>query len=149
MSSKSLRKGVRRNPTERVSKNLHFIKGEHNVNHSHSPISADEIERLVAIDANYADRLFTIMEKSVELEGKEVELYFNAVKKEQENDELSILEQSKIGTKSLYLSVIVLTFLIFSAAGFAYMGKDLIAAGIVTAVIGVVIKAIMGKSDKS
>jgi len=66
--AKSLRKGIKRNPTEKVSKNLHLVKGEHSVIHSHTPISADEIERLQAINPDYVDRLFSIMEKSVEVE---------------------------------------------------------------------------------
>ncbi len=143
--SKSLRKRIKRQPTEKVSKNLHLVKGEHSVTHSHSPISADEIEKLVAINPDYADRLFDIMEKSLDLEEKEINLYFKAVDKEQENDELAIVKQADIAKNSLVLSSVTLVFLILSAVGFVYMEQPWIAGLVMSSVVGVVIKAIMGK----
>lgn len=147
---KSLRKNIVHHQAEKVSKNLHLVRGEHKVNHSHShaPISADEIEKLVSINPVYADRLFDIMEKSVSLEGREVELYFEAVRKEQENDELAIISQEKIATQSLYISSAIILFLIISSIAFVYLKESWIAFAIVSTVIGVVIKALMGKSEK-
>ncbi len=147
--AKSLRKGIKRNPTEKVSKNLHLVKGEHNITHSHAPISADEIERLEAINPEYVNRLFSIMEKSIEVEEKEVELYFEAVDKEQNNDELSIIEQSELANKSLTYSVFILIFLILSSLGFTLLGYPIIAGMIISSVIGVVIKAVLSKKEKN
>ena len=146
---KSIRKNITHSSPEKVAKSLHFVRGEHNINHSHTPISADELERLVAINPEYVQRLFSIIEQSVTLEGREIELYFDAVKNEQEKDKEFSRLQEKIASKSLYVSSAVIVFLIGSAVLFVWLKQPLIAGAVVSTVIGVVVKAIMGKSSEN
>ncbi|WP_455755935.1 hypothetical protein [Sulfurimonas sp.] len=145
--NKSLRKQIKRRKVEKVTttQNLHLLAAKHEHAHTHSvaPISASEIEKLEAINPDYVDRLFSIMEKSVAVEEKEVNMYFEAVAKEQENDELYIYAKTDISKTAIHFSTGLVIFLILSAIGFAYFDLVYIAGALVTTVIGVVVKAIM------
>lgn len=153
MSKNSLRKAQKFNKTEieKVSKNLHLVAGkhEHTVNHSHSPMSASEIEKIYAINPNYVDKLLDIIETGLENDKKDREAFYKAVEKEQENDKLAI--QGDISTKktSMYIAGgIVFSFLITSLV-FLFQGQPEIAGGILTVgLIGVVTALFSKAKDK-
>lgn len=137
--------------TEKVSKNLHLVAGkhEHNITHSVTPISASEIEKLEALNPQYVDRLFNIVEKSLEIEDKEMNRYFNTIEQEQSNDELAIISKDNMTTKSLQYATAITIFLIIAALVFTYFGFEYIAYIIVSVVIIAIIKGIFsGSSSK-
>ncbi|WP_324172947.1 hypothetical protein [Sulfurimonas sp.] len=150
MSNKSLRKSIKRQKVDKVTtRNLHLVAGKHEHTHSVAPISASEIEKLESINPEYVDRLFSIMEKSVDVEEKEVSMYFEAVAREQENDELSIYAQNELSKKAIHYSTALVVFLILSAISFAYIDLEYISLALVSTVIGVVVKAIMKDNSKT
>ncbi len=148
----SLRKGYKKykEKAPNVSQNLHIVAGkhQHDITHSVAPISATEIEKLENINPKYVDRLFDIIEQSVRVEEKEKILYFDAIKREQENDKLSIEKQAELKNKALSLSGKVILGMMLSAILFAYLGYELIAGAIVTTGLAGIIKAILSRNKK-
>ena len=151
MSGKSLRKAQKAQKSQIAklsrSENLHLVKGEHNhqVTHSHTPISADEIQKLEEINPEYVDRLLTILEKSVDTESRERDLFFKAVEKEQENDKLAIEKESELKDKSMsFASKIIFSFLGVSI-GCLYFGYWQITSVIITVGLVGVLKAMFSK----
>jgi len=154
--SKSLRKRKnllqKQTPTQKVFNNhnhLHYVAGEHkhNVTHTITPISADEIERIHKIDHSYADRFFNIIESSLEAEKQETQNFYNAVEREQKNDELSILKQSENNNKAIkysFLSMIILMIcgIITLALGYPWIG-----GAIMTTVLLGVVRAILKQKE--
>ena len=156
MSSKSLRKiqKAKRSQVAKLSRseNLHLVKGEHkhNVTHSHTPISADEIEKIQSINPEYVDRLFTIVENSIDTERRERELFFNAVDKEQENDKLAIEKESETKKFALIFALaIILSFLAVALfcfyKGYWQVGSVIITVGLVGVIVPLYSK---GKNKK-
>ena len=154
MSKNSLRKSRKFNSTEvdKVSKNMHWVAGkhEHNVNYSHSPISASEIEKLCEINPSYADKLIAIIETGLENDKKDRESFYAAVDKEQDNDRLAI--QGEISAKKISMLVaggIVFGFLI-SAMIFAFLKQYEIAGGIITiGLVGVLTAIFTNNGNKT
>lgn len=153
MSKNSLRKAQKFNKTEieKVSKNLHLVAGkhEHTVNHSHSPMSASEIERLYAINPNYVDKLLSIIETGLENDKKDREAFYKAVEKEQENDRVAI--QGDISTKktSMYVAGGIVSAFLITSLVFLFQGQAEIAGGIITVgLIGVITSIFSRTKDK-
>ncbi len=94
------------------------------------------------------DRLFDIIEQSVLVEEKEKILYFDAIKREQENDKLSIEKQAELKNKALSLSGKVILGMMLSAMVFAYFGYGYIAGAIVTTGLAGIIKAILSRNKE-
>jgi predicted amino acid-binding ACT domain protein len=154
--SKSLRKRKnllqKQNPTQKVFSNhnhLHYVAGEHkhNVTHTITPISADEIERIHSVSPELVDRLFNIIESSLEAEKQETQNFYNAVEREQKNDELSILKQSENNQKAVkysFLSMIILMIcgIIAIVSGYPWIG-----GAIMTTVLLGVVRAILKQKE--
>jgi hypothetical protein len=149
---KSLRKGAKKHNTKvpKLSQNLHIVAGNHHhdVIHSVAPISATEIEKLESINPEYVNRLFNIMEQSIQTEEKERALYFDAIEREQENDKLSIEKQAELKNNALLLSGKVILGMILSSLIFAYLGHEIIAGAIITTGLVGIVKAILSKNKK-
>ena len=153
MSGKSLRKAQKAKKSQITklsrSENLHLVQGEHKhqVTHSHTPISADEIQKLQDINPQYVDRLLTILEKSVDTEAKERELFFSAVDKEQENDKLAILKESELKTNAIsFATKIIFSFLSVSTVCF-FLGYWEIGSFIITVGLVGVLKSMFSKAE--
>lgn len=154
--SKSLRKRKNQlknqNPTQKVFNNhnhLHYVAGEHkhNVTHTITPISADEIERIYNINPDFANRLFTIIESSLESEKQETQSFYNAVEREQKNDELSILKQSENTQKAIKYSFISMIILMLTGIATLALGYPWIGGAIMTTVLLGVVRAILKQKD--
>jgi hypothetical protein len=153
--SRSLRKQkkayLKHSPTEKVSNHLHLVAGEHKHNHTHSitPISADEVQKLNDINPVYVDRLFDIIDKSLESERQESISYYKAVEKEQQNDELSIIKKSEDATKAMRYAFSAISFLMLCGSLLIYFNHELIGGTVVTTVLLGVAKAMLSKKDKN
>jgi len=129
---------------------LHLVKGEQQVNHSHSPISATDIERLHNIDPKYVDDLFDIMKTSVDVEEKETSKFYKAIDKEQENDKLAIIKDADNKKLAMILATVLIMILLVTGIGLIYFGYIKIGGSLITVVmLGVVKSMLTGKSDKS
>lgn len=127
---------------------LHLVKGEQQVNHSHSPISASDIEKLEAINPQYVKDLFSIMQKSIEVEENETNKFYTAIEKEQSNDRLAIEKDSKNKSDAMKLAIFVMVFLMISGSVFVYFGYEIIGGSIVTTVLLGFIKALFTGNSK-
>lgn len=147
---KSLRKieKSKRTSIPKLSHNLHLVKGEHNVVHSHTPVSADEIQKLQDINPEYVDRLFKIIEKSVDIELIEKDLFYKAIEREQENDRLAIEKESETKNKAMTFAFIVISFFIALTTGCFYFGYWEIGSLIITVGLVGILKAIFTQDDK-
>ncbi len=146
---RTLKKHLKENKkTEKVSKSMHLVAGkhEHNITHSIAPISASEIEKIEAINPEYVNRLFNIVEKSLDLEKQEMEKYFEAIDHEQQNDELEIIAKNERTIKSLQYATGLTVFLIIVSLIFAFKGQEGIAVAIVTVLLVSIIKGIFSKN---
>lgn len=150
MSKNSLRKAQKFNKAEieKVSKNLHLVAGkhEHTVNHSHSPMSASEIERLYAINPNYVDKLLNIIETGLENDKKDREAFYKAVDKEQENDKLAIQGDISAKKTSMYIAGGIVSAFLITSLVFLLQGEPEIAGGIITIGLIGVVSAIFSRS---
>jgi hypothetical protein len=147
---KSLRKHLKSNiKAEKISgvAHLHLVEGQHNHTHSITPISASEVEKLEAINPDYVKELFSIINKSMELEKEEMNRYFDAIQKEQENDELAIIAEDAINSKQLKYATSLIIVLVIASAGFAYYGFKEIAYAIIGTLLIAIINGIFRKKD--
>jgi hypothetical protein len=147
--SKSLRKSrkISASKIERLNPSLHLVAGkhEHNVTHSHVPISASELEKLNLINPKYADTLLEIIKSGIENDKKDRESFYAAVNKEQENDRLAIEGQVKNKQTSMIVAgAIVFGFLAASMA-FLAVGQYEIGGGLITIGLIGVLTAIFKK----
>jgi len=156
LSSKSLRKrkkavAAKNKNTKSLNANLHLVAGEYKHDHTHSitPISANEIQSLYDIDPSYPERLFTLMENSLEGERKETQRYYDAVEREQENDKLSITTQSRDTKLSILMSVFSMVFLTVLGSILIYFEHEVIGGTIVTTVLLGIVRAILLKKSTS
>ncbi len=149
MSIKSLRKAekAKRSQQTKFAHNLHLVKGEHkhNITHSHTPISADEIERIEKINPEYVSQLFNLLDKSLEIEKHDREMFYSAIDKEQENEKLSTIKQSEDNQKSMKFAGFTIAVFLTTSLIFASIGETIIAGGIITVGLLGVIKAIFTK----
>ena len=134
---------------QKLNANLHLIAGEHKHNHTHSitPISADEIQKLSNIDPSYPNRLFTLMENSLDAEKEETKRYYDAIQREQDNDKLSILKQSNDNSIAIIASFVAMVFFMICGSILIYFNHEVIGGTIVTTVLGGIVKAILTKKN--
>lgn len=154
--SKSLRKRrnllQKPNSVQKVFNNhnhLHYVAGEHkhNITHTITPISADEIERINNISPELVSRLFSIIENSLEAEKQETQNFYDAVEREQKNDELSISEQSQNTKKAIKYSFISMIILMISGIITLALGYPWIGGAIMTTVLLGVVRAILKQKE--
>ncbi|MDS1371052.1 hypothetical protein RJ999_08090 [Aliarcobacter butzleri] len=156
MSRKSLRQQKKDslratiNPNE-ASKHLHLVKGQYDHKHTHSvtPISADDVERLHNIDPTLVPRLFGIIESGLQAEKEETKKFYEAVEREQENDKLAITSKADNDKKAMNYAFFTIFFLVFVGALFIYFNHEYIGGAVITTVLLGVVKAMLGKKDKS
>jgi len=156
LSGKSLTKRKRNRISKQTEnlkvrhEHLHLVKGEQQVNHSHSPIAATDIEKLHALNPKYAEDLFDIMKKSVKVEEEETSKFYNAIDKEQDNDKLAIERNSENKKLAMILATSLIVIMLISGIGLIYYGYSKIGGSLITVVmLGVVKSMLTGKSDKS
>lgn len=137
-----------KDPQKVRHEHLHLVKGEQQVNYSHSPISASDIEKLEAINPLYVKELFTIMKESVEVEKQETNNFYAAIEREQSNDKLAIEKDSKNKSDAMKLAIFVMMFFMISGSVFVYFGYELIGGSIVTTVLLGFIKALFLGGNK-
>ncbi|MFW9627728.1 MAG: hypothetical protein ACMV1K_13460 [Sulfurospirillum sp.] len=137
-----------KNATKIRHEHLHLVRGEQQVNHSHSPIPASDIEKLYAINPKYVDELFSIMKESVEIEKQETNNFYSAIEREQANDKLAIEKDAKNKAEAIRLIIFVVIFLMISGSAFVYFGYEVIGGAIVTTVLLGIIKAFFTDSNK-
>jgi hypothetical protein len=128
------------------NKHLHLVAGQHQHTHSLSPVTANDIKELEAINPEYGKKLFKLLEDGLELEKQEVLEHYESVKREQENDKLSIEKQVSLRTEALKTAKFVIVFLVSSSFIFAFFGYEKIAGTIITVTLIAIIKAIFTKS---
>lgn len=152
---KSLRqrkKDIQKHQDKQHQEHLHLVAGQHNhrhsVTHSVAPISADEVERLNNIDPLLVNRIFSIMETSLEIENSEQKKFYEAIQREQENDQLSITSKHNSENKAIKYAMFTMVFLILSGAGFVYFGYDWIGGGLITTVMLGIIQSILKREHK-
>jgi len=144
----SLRETLRQ---DEASKHLHLVKGQYDHKHTHSvtPISADEVEKLHNIDPTLVTRLFNIIETGLEAEKEETKKFYEAVEREQENDKLAITSKANNDKRAMNYAFSTIFFLVIVGSLFIYFNHEYIGGAILTSVLLGVVKAMLGKKDKS
>jgi len=151
--SKSLRKAKkeRQGQVSKLTQNLHLVGGklDHNITHSHAPISASEIEKLEAINPEYAKELIGIMKNSIKNDGLETELFYKAVDKEQDNDRRSIDASIEIKKEAMKTARYIITGFILLDLICLALGQYELAAAITTVgLVGVVRAIFLNKKEE-
>lgn len=136
---------------DEASKHLHLVKGQYDHKHTHSvtPISADEVEKLHNIDPTLVTRLFNIVEAGLEAEKEETKKFYEAVEREQENDKLTITSKANNDKRAMNYAFFTIFFLVIVGSLFIYFNHEYIGGAILTSVLLGVVKAMLGKKDKS
>ena len=136
---------------DEASKHLHLVKGQYDHKHTHSvvPISADEVEKLHNIDPTLVPRLFNIIESGLESEKEETKKFYEAVEREQENDKLAITTKANNDKMAMNYAFITIFFLVLVGSVFIYFGHEYIGSAVLTSVLLGVVKAMLGKKEKT
>ena len=131
MGRKSLRKAKkqREKASLKESHSLHLVGGRldhnHNITHSHTPISASEIEKLDAINPEYTKELLSIMKTTIENDRYETESFYKSVDKEQENDRREIESNFEQKTRSAKYAFSAIGILLFAGISLIIYGANI------------------------